>query len=79
VAQVPLFGRHHDAALREHPRLQGGALLYEAIRRMLSALVYDVIAATRAALAAAAPPMPTPCGRRHARGLQRRARAGSRN
>ena len=60
---VPLFARHHDEALRQHPQLarpaQGEApgrrLLYEAIRRMLSAQVYDVIDATRAALAAARP------------------------
>jgi dGTPase len=55
VAQVPLFGRHCAEALREHPHLQGRRLLYEAIRRMLSGLVYDVIDATRGALAAAAP------------------------
>lgn len=55
VAQVPLFGAHLEATLREHPDLQGRRLLYEGIRRMLSALVYDVIAATRAALEAAQP------------------------
>jgi dGTPase len=55
VAQVPLFGRHCAEALREHPHLQGRRLLYEAIRRMLSGLIYDVIDATRGALAAAAP------------------------
>ncbi|MFI4927599.1 MAG: deoxyguanosinetriphosphate triphosphohydrolase [Burkholderiales bacterium] len=51
VAQVPLFGRYHHEALQEHPQLQGRRLLYEAIRRMLSALVYDVMAATRQRLA----------------------------
>lgn len=55
VAQVPLFGRHHRAALREHPHLQGRRLLYEAIRRMLSALVYDAIDATEARIAHARP------------------------
>jgi dGTPase len=50
VAQVPLFGRHCAQVEREHPQLQGRRLLYEAIRRMLSAMVYDVIAATQAAL-----------------------------
>src|SRR4051812_3569384 len=55
VAQVPLFGRYHDEALREHPQLHGRRLLYEAIRRMLSALVYDTIAATQARLQAAQP------------------------
>ena len=47
VAQVPLFGRHCGETRGEYPQLQGRRLLYEAIRRMLSALVYDVIAATR--------------------------------
>lgn len=55
VAQVPLFGRHCDEALAQHPHLQGRRLLYEAIRRMLSALVYDVIDATRAAIEDARP------------------------
>ena len=55
VAEVPLFGRHQREAMREHPQLQGRRLLYEAIRRMLSALVYDVIEATRRRIAAAQP------------------------
>jgi dGTPase len=55
VAAVPLFGQHCEEALREHPQLQGRRLLYEAIRRMLSALVYDAIDATRAAIEAASP------------------------
>jgi dGTPase len=50
VAQVQLFGRHCQEAQQQHPQLQGRRLLYEAIRRMLSALVYDAIDATRAAL-----------------------------
>ncbi len=56
VREVPLFARFCDEALREQPQL--GALenrkrwLYEAIRRMLSAQVYDVMAATRAGIAA---------------------------
>jgi dGTPase len=52
---VPLFARHRDEALAAHPQLEGRRLLYEAIRRMLSAQVYDVIDATRLALAAAQP------------------------
>jgi dGTPase len=55
VAEVPLFGRHHQDALREHPQLQGRRLLYEAIRRMLSALVYDAIDETARRLAATKP------------------------
>ena len=47
VAQVPLFDRFFQEALREYPELKGRRLLYESIRRMLSAQVYDVIAATR--------------------------------
>ncbi|QJW85222.1 deoxyguanosinetriphosphate triphosphohydrolase [Ramlibacter terrae] len=55
VAQVPLFGEHVTATLRDHPQLQGRRLLYEAIRRMLSALVYDAIDTTAAALQDAQP------------------------
>lgn len=55
VADVPLFGRHCAAAQADHPGLAPRRLLYEAIRRMLSALVYDVIDSTRAALAREAP------------------------
>ncbi len=50
---VPLFDRHRREALAEFPALAGRRLLYEAIRRMLSVQVYDVIAATRAAIEAA--------------------------
>ncbi|MDO5625208.1 MAG: deoxyguanosinetriphosphate triphosphohydrolase [Pseudomonadota bacterium] len=56
VAEVPLFARFMRQSLHEHPALQGRRLLYESIRRMLSAQVYDVIDTTRAALAASAPP-----------------------
>ncbi|HSV78183.1 MAG TPA: deoxyguanosinetriphosphate triphosphohydrolase [Ramlibacter sp.] len=55
VAQVPLFGVHCATTLDEYPQLAGRRLLYEAIRRMLSALVYDAIDATRAAVEAARP------------------------
>jgi dGTPase len=55
VAQVPLFGAHCEAARADHPQLQGRRLLYEGIRRMLSALVYDVIDTTVYALAQARP------------------------
>ncbi|HEY0825666.1 MAG TPA: deoxyguanosinetriphosphate triphosphohydrolase [Ramlibacter sp.] len=55
VAEVPLFGEHHGSATRDHPHLQGRRLLYEATRRMLSAQVYDAIAATRERIAQADP------------------------
>jgi dGTPase len=56
---VPLFDDFRWQTLVEFPHLQDAAqgrrLLYESIRRMLSAQVYDVIAATQAALDAAKP------------------------
>ncbi len=51
---VPLFARFRDEALREHPQLDAAAgrrLLFETLRRMLSAMVGDLVAATSAALA----------------------------
>ncbi|MES2878200.1 MAG: deoxyguanosinetriphosphate triphosphohydrolase [Pseudomonadota bacterium] len=58
LQEVALFDDFRREALAEYPHLQGkiqsSRLLYEAIRRMLSAQVYDVIAATSAALDAAA-------------------------
>jgi dGTPase len=51
MQEVPLFARYHAQTLAQHPQLQGRRVLYETIRRMLSDQVYDVIAATRAALA----------------------------
>jgi dGTPase len=50
VLEQPLFSQFARSALVDHPHLQGRRLLFEAIRRMLSAQVYDVIAATRAAI-----------------------------
>ena len=47
---VPVFARVRDATLADYPSLGGRRLLYEAIRRMLSEQVYDVIDATRAAI-----------------------------
>ena len=55
VAEVPLVARHRRTVRAESPRRAERRTLYEAIRRMLSAQIYDVIDATGAALAAAAP------------------------
>jgi dGTPase len=57
LSGLELFERFRREALDEYPQLrqQDRRLLYETIRRMLSAQVYDVIAATRAALDAAMP------------------------
>jgi dGTPase len=53
--EVPLFARFRVEALVQHPQLAGRRLLFETIRRMLSAQVYDVLDATSRALADAAP------------------------
>ncbi|MDO9167425.1 MAG: deoxyguanosinetriphosphate triphosphohydrolase [Rhodoferax sp.] len=59
LQEVALFDDFRRQTLLEFPQLQdktqGRRLLYETIRRMLSAQVYDVIVATTAALDAAAP------------------------
>jgi len=57
LCMLPAVRHHRDQALAEYPQLagQGRRLLFETIRRMLSAQVHDVIDATAAALAAAAP------------------------
>ncbi|MFM2275605.1 MAG: hypothetical protein RL211_1477 [Pseudomonadota bacterium] len=59
LQEVPLVEDFRVQTLADHPHLkdagQGRRLLYETIRRMLSAQVYDVIAATRRALDAQAP------------------------
>jgi dGTPase len=49
---VALYARHRDAAVTDHPQLLGlpRRLLAETLRRMLSAQVNDVIAATRTEL-----------------------------
>jgi len=53
--EVPLFARHKAESLVAHPGLHGKRLLFESIRRMLSAQVYDVLAASAAAIALHAP------------------------
>jgi dGTPase len=59
LQDVALFDDYRRQTLAEFPMLQdkaqGRRLLYETIRRMLSAQVYDVIDATREALTSAAP------------------------
>ena len=52
---VELVDQYRQEALQLHPHLQGRRLLFETIRLMLSAQVYDVIDATRAALHLAQP------------------------
>lgn len=47
MEQVALFATWQKDALKEFPMLKGKKLLFEGIRRMLSAQVYDVIDATK--------------------------------
>jgi dGTPase len=55
LEDVPLFSRYRRETLAVYPGLKDRRLLFETIRRMLSAQVYDVIDATRLAIAQAAP------------------------
>jgi dGTPase len=55
LSAIELFEQFRAETMEEFPALQGRRVLYESIRRMLSAQVYDVIDATRAALTVAAP------------------------
>jgi dGTPase len=55
MEDVALFSQYRRETLQEHPVLRGRRLLFEVIRRMLSAQVYDVMDATRLALQKAAP------------------------
>ena len=59
LQEVPLVDDFRRRALADHAHLQDASqarrLLYETIRRMLSAQVYDVIAATQLAIDAQAP------------------------
>ena len=59
LRDVPLFELHRDQALRDHSELSAKQnhrrLLFEVIRRMLSAQVYDLIAVSQTRLAAALP------------------------
>jgi dGTPase len=48
LSDCRLFETYRLETLRQYPQLTGRRLLFEAIRRMLSAQVYDVIAATTA-------------------------------
>ncbi len=52
LLDLPLVARFHAQVMHDHAGLQGRRVLFETIRRMLSAQVYDVIEATRCALQA---------------------------
>ena len=55
LEEVALFSQYRRESMRQYPQLRGRRLLFETIRRMLSAQVYDVIDATREALQTAVP------------------------
>jgi dGTPase len=58
LGAVPVFAAWRDQVLADHPHLAeqpGRRLLFETLRRMLSAQVEDLVATTSAALAAQAP------------------------
>ncbi len=55
LLEVDLVREHWRDALAAYPQLKGKRLLFETIRRMLSAQVYDIIDTTRGVLAEAAP------------------------
>lgn len=55
LEDVELFAQYNRETLKAHPGLRGRRLLFETIRRMLSAQVYDVIKATSGSLSNAAP------------------------
>jgi dGTPase len=55
VAQVPLVGRYFDEVQRLYPDLQGRRRVHETVRRMVNALVIDVIQCSQERLRVAAP------------------------
>jgi dGTPase len=55
LLELALYREFHQAVMRDHPGLPAKRLLAEILRRLLSALVHDVIATTRAALDAQRP------------------------
>ena len=50
LQDVPLLARWHADVRQQHPDVGGRRLLHETLRRMLSALVHDLAAATNAAV-----------------------------
>jgi dGTPase len=58
IGEVPLFAQWRDTVLADHPQLAelpGRRLLFETLRRLLSAQLGDLLASTAQALAEAAP------------------------
>ena len=53
LREVPLFRRHHDAARKAHGQLNSRQERHETIRRIINALVTDLVETSRTALAKA--------------------------
>lgn len=70
LLEVELIREHWQSARDDHPSLAGKRLLFEIIRRMLSAQVYDIIDATGVALRAM-PSLDLEAVRQHDRPLLR--------
>jgi dGTPase len=52
LLKVPLFRRYHDAVLEKYPTITGRRLVYEVLRRMINALVSDLIDSSAARIGA---------------------------
>ena len=55
LREQPFFGKHYDEVHKRYPKLEDRRLLYEIIRRMIGAVIADLIGETRRRLVAAAP------------------------
>jgi len=55
LREVRLFARHVALVEAEHPQLRDRRLIHETVRRMINALVSDLVATTAAAVTACAP------------------------
>jgi len=55
MEEVDLFARHRHAVEAEYPGLPGRRALYETSRRMITVMTADVVATSKALIAAAAP------------------------
>jgi dGTPase len=53
--EVPVFARHARAVRADHPGIAERRMIHETVRRMINALVVDLIDETRRRIAAAAP------------------------
>ncbi len=55
LEEVPLFARHAAAARAQYPELSERRLIHETVRRMINALIVDLVEETRQRLRSAAP------------------------